>query len=123
MLFVRDILQLPPVNGTPVFQQVPNKVISLRLSLPHFNGDLMKWPTFWDSCESAIHNNDELTDVDKFNYLRSLLERTALDAIDGLTPSAVKAVEILKKRFGNKPLIISKHMETLLNVDFRSESQ
>ena len=31
MLFVGDILQLPSVNGTPVFQQVPNKVISLRL--------------------------------------------------------------------------------------------
>ena len=30
MLFEEDILQLPPVNGTPVFQQVPNKV-TLRL--------------------------------------------------------------------------------------------
>ena len=28
MLFVGDILQLPPVNGTPV---VPKKVVSLRL--------------------------------------------------------------------------------------------
>ena len=58
--------------------------------------------------------------MDKFNYLRSLLERTALDAIAGLTLSAVnyrEAVEILQKRFGNKPLIISKHMETLLNVE------
>ena len=31
MLFVGDILQLPPVNGTPVFQQDHNKVTSLRL--------------------------------------------------------------------------------------------
>ena len=31
MLFVGNILHFPPVNGTPVFQQVPNKVISLRL--------------------------------------------------------------------------------------------
>ena len=31
MLFVGDILQQPPVNGTPVFQPVPNKVLSLRL--------------------------------------------------------------------------------------------
>ena len=50
-----------------------------KLSLPRFNGDLMKWPTFWDSYESAIHNNDELTEVDKFNYL---------NAIAGLTLSA-----------------------------------
>ena len=90
------------------------KVRLPKLSLPHFNGDLVKWPTFWDSYESAIHKNDELTDVDKFNYLRSLLECTALDAISGLTLSAAnykEAVEILQKRFGNKPLIISKHMD------------
>ena len=31
VLLVGDILQLPPVNGTPMFQLVPNKVISLRL--------------------------------------------------------------------------------------------
>ena len=96
------------------------KVKLPKLSLPRFNGDLMKWPTFWDSYESAIHKNDQLTDVDKFNYLRSLLERTALDAISGLTLSAVnyrEAVEILHKRFGNRPLIISKHMETLLNAE------
>jgi hypothetical protein len=89
-----------------------------KLTLPHFNGSLMKWPTFWDSYESAVHNKD-LSDVDKFNYLRSLLERSAYDAIVGLTLSAAnyqEAIEILKKRFGNKQ-IIAKHMETLLNAE------
>ena len=39
--------------------------------------------------------------MDKFNYLRSLLERTAYEAIAGLTLSAAnyhEAVAILKKR-------------------------
>ncbi len=31
MLFVGDILQLPPVNGAPVFQNVPSKVLTLRI--------------------------------------------------------------------------------------------
>ena len=31
MLFVGDILQLPPVNGVPVFQSIPNLVVALRL--------------------------------------------------------------------------------------------
>ena len=31
MLFVGDILQLPPVNGVPVFQSIPNQVVALRL--------------------------------------------------------------------------------------------
>lgn len=90
-----------------------------KLSLPHFNGDLTKWTTFWDSYESAVHSNGDLTNVEKFNYLRSLLERTPHDAITGLTLSSAnyrEAVEILHKRFGNKQMIISKHMELLLNT-------
>ncbi len=94
-----------------------------KLTLPHFNGDLMKWTTFWDSYESAIHHNDGLTDTNKFNYLRSLV---AYDAISGLTLSSVnyqEAIEILQKRFGNKQLIISKHMETLLTVEAVTSNQ
>ena len=72
------------------------------------------------SYESAIHNNDNLSDIDKFNYLKSLLERTAYDAISGLTLTSAnyhEAVAILKKRFGNKQQIISKHRDVLLNAE------
>ncbi len=70
--------------------------------------------------ESVIHSNEQLSDVDKFNYLRTLLERTAYDSIAGLTLSSTnyrEAIEILKKRFGRKQLIISKYMETLLSFE------
>ena len=90
-----------------------------KISLPSFDGDVMKWAAFWDSFNSAIHTNNTLSEIDKFNYLRSLLQGTAYDAIAGLALSAVnyqKAVTILRKRFGNKQLIISRHMEALLNV-------
>ena len=90
-----------------------------KISLPSFDGDVMKWAAFWDSFNSAIHTNHTLSEIDKFNYLRSLLQGTAYDAIAGLALSAVnyqEAVTILRKRFGNKQLIISRHMEALLNV-------
>ena len=77
----------------------------------------MYWTAFWDSYESSINT---LSDVDKFNYLRSLLEKSAYEAIAGLTLSAAnysEAIEILKKRFGSKQLIVSKHMEVLLNLE------
>ena len=91
-----------------------------KISLPHFRGNLMRWTAFFDSFNSAVHLNDRLSEIDKFNYLRSLLEGPAYDAIAGLALSAVnyrEAIEILKKRFGNKQLIISKHMESLLSVN------
>ncbi len=31
VLFVGDILQLPPVNGTPVFRNIPSKILLMRL--------------------------------------------------------------------------------------------
>ncbi len=33
----------------------------------------MQWLTFWDSFKSAVFHSDQLTGVDKFNYLKSLL--------------------------------------------------
>ena len=91
-----------------------------KLSLKKFNGDVTKWSTFWDAFESSVHNNPGLSAFDKFNYLKSLLEGPASEAVSGLKLTAVnyvEAVSILKKRFGNKQQIISKHMENLLGID------
>lgn len=90
-----------------------------KITLPHFKGNPIYWTTFWDSYESAVHLNHALSYVDKFNYLRSLLEGSAYEAIAGLTLSSanyLEAIEILKKRFGNRQMIISRHMEVLLNL-------
>lgn len=108
----------PPPVATP--PPVSGKVKLPKITLPRFGGNLLKWSAFWDSYESAVHTNRGLSDVDKFNYLRSLLERTAYDAIAGLTLSAAnyaEAVDILKKRFGDKQLIVSKYMEALLAIE------
>ena len=84
----------------------------------------MKWTSFWDSYQSTVHLNPNLSKVDKFNYLWSLLDNSAHDAIAGLTLSSAnyqRALEILHKRFGNKQVIISKHMDTFMNMDTISD--
>lgn len=112
-----------PTPSTAVTFSRVAKVKLPKMSLPRFDGNLLKWTSFWDSYESAIHRSADLSDVDKFNYLRSLLERNAYEAIAGLTLSSANYKEAIEKRFGNKQLIISKHMETLLNVDAVSSDQ
>ncbi len=72
-----------------------------KLSLVKFKGQITKWNTFWDSFESAIHNNQDISKVDKFNYLNSVLEGPALRAIQGLTLTGANydaAIDILKDR-------------------------
>ena len=96
-----------------------------KLNIQPFRGDLTTWTPFWESYRAAIHDNTSLNDAEKFNYLRSLLEHTALDAISGLSltgPNYHEAISILEKRFGNKQRIISKHMDTLMNLEAMTSS-
>ena len=112
---------LPPADPSSVELLASSPRVKLpKLSLKKFNGDLTKWMTFWDTFESAVHNNPALTSIDKFSYLTSLLESTASEAVAGLTLTAVnydEAVATLKRRFGSKQLIINRHMDLLLHLE------
>ena len=59
-----------------------------KLEVKKFKGDVCKWQEFWGSFESSIHSNDSLSDVDKFNYLRGLLEESAKSCISGFSLTA-----------------------------------
>ena len=92
-----------------------------NLHIKRFTGDPKTWQTFWDSFSAAVHRNPSLTNADKFNYLRSLLDGLALDlnSLTGLPLTELnykEATEILTERFGNKQIIISSHMEALLKL-------
>ena len=61
----------------------------------------------------------QLTIIDKFNYLVSLLEESALRSIKGLATTEENyqaALDILRERFGNSQQIISAHMDELLII-------
>ena len=61
--------------------------------------------SFWNLFKVAIHNNLDFSKIDKFNYLSSVLEGTASEAMQGLILTEVNydlAVELLQERFGSK---------------------
>ena len=123
---------LPGTSGTPsmVVQESPFQASASfvshqtrsklpKLVLPKFKGDITHYHTFWDSFESAVHRNPDLSKIDKFNYLNSLLEGPASRAIQGLTVTENNyhaAIEILQQRFGKPQQIISAHMDELLKI-------
>jgi len=81
--------------------------------LKRFDGDVTKWCTFVDVYEASVHLNTSIATIDEFKYLNSLLEKTDSEAIAGLSISTAnyeEAIAILKARFGNKQMIINKHM-------------
>ena len=87
--------------------------------LPKFKGEITKFKSFWDSFDSAVNKNADLSSVDKFNYLHALLEGQAARAIQGLTLSESNyqaAVEIFHEGFGKTQQIISAHMDELFKL-------
>ena len=86
--------------------------------MPKFR-DVTQWQGFWDSYNSSIHTNPQLSQIDKFNHLHSLLEGQAAHSIQGLTRSEANynsAINLLHKRFGKPQNIFSKHMDEMLKI-------
>ena len=109
----------------PTYSQSPNQGHSVRAKLSKLevkkcNDKIEEWQEFGDGFESAIHQNECLTKVYKFNYLRTLLTGQAKSAIAGFSLTTANnyelAVQLLKKRYGKDTLIKRTHIQELLNV-------
>ena len=101
---------------------IPLAIVRVRLpklELPKFKGNITKWIPFWDSFKSAIHDNPDMSKVDKFNYLMSLSEGPASKVVQGFSVTEAIygiAVDLLHERFGNEQSIVSAHMDELLKM-------
>ena len=90
-----------------------------KLNLDKFNGELLSWQSFWDQYSVATHTNSSLSDIEKFNYLRSYLTEATGECIKVLPLTSAnyqKVVEILKERYGNKQILISSYMDVLVKL-------
>ena len=90
-----------------------------KLLLKHFSGEPSPWLSFLNSYESSIDTNDDLSHVNKFNYLKTLLKVSAASTIAGLhlsTSNYATPVQLLKPRFENKHMRISSNIDSLLKI-------
>ena len=95
------------------------------LKLKEFSGHFQDWQQFWDGFSSAVHENEDVAIINKFQYLLGLLKGEAALAIAGLPVKAVnyhEAIAILKNRFGQRQTIIDRHMDALMNLPACKES-
>lgn len=59
----------PPTN----VESTPSPKLQAKLpkiTLARFSGEPTKWQSFWDSFESAVHNNKSISSADKLNWGR-----------------------------------------------------
>jgi len=89
----------------------------LNVEIARFHGSYSEWPDFLATFTTVIENDDELSDIEKLQYLRSSLGGVALETIRSLEPSNAyykKAMNLLVKRFDNKVLHFQAHVQTII---------
>ena len=110
-------------NEDNVSTATTNRAVGVKLPkicIQPFDGEALKWRTFIEQLEATVDIKDDLSDIEKFTYLKGYLRGSALEAINDLTLTSdnyVQTKELLKRRFGNSQLIISSHMNNLISLN------
>lgn len=136
--FVKDKLSLPPFKvpatapitdqsntlndgfnttrtstHTGMFTRLP------KLDMPIFNGNLAEWSSYYDMFRSSIDENESLLPVHRFQYLKSTLKGDPLTLIKNLPLTDANyqiAIQLLRERYEHKRLILTHHIEAILNL-------
>ena len=96
-----------------------NSVKLPKIVIPHYDGSPENWQEFWSQFDITVNQNNALSKVEKFVYLRSLLKPPALTVIQGLALSEANyetALDLIKNRFGKKDIIVRYKIDALLNL-------
>ena len=95
-----------------------------KLELPSFYGDVLKFSSYWDQFRCAVHENKELSSVQKFTYLRATLKGTALKTIDGFEVTAANydhAIQAILHRYGRKRIIVSSLVKSIIKIELKEK--
>ena len=89
-------------------------------TLKTFSGDHLDWKSLKETFGAAVHNNESITNIEKFTCLKTYLDKSALQAIEGFTLTSenyTEAWNLLNDRYGNEQDIIACHMKKLVKLE------
>lgn len=90
-----------------------------RIKPMKFTGDYSTWCEWKSMYESLVHNNESLSEIQKFHYLKQSIEGSAANVISGwhtIAENYLPAYESLVKVFDNNYRIIMAHLDELMAV-------
>lgn len=96
--------------------QLGTNITLPKIELPKFDGDVLQWCSFRDSFSSLVHNNQSISDVGCFHFLRSCLTGPALAVIKSIPLTSDNysiAWNTLQKSFENNRLLVTAHIDRL----------
>ncbi|KAJ8916986.1 hypothetical protein NQ315_012901 [Exocentrus adspersus] len=95
-----------------------------KTNLPTFDGSLQNWLFFRDTFKSVIHNKANLSDINKFHYLRLALKGEAAEVLRDMhiaEDSYEIAWQSLLDRYEDEEELISHYLDTLTSIPAASK--
>jgi hypothetical protein len=85
------------------------------IKLPSFNGEYEHWITFSNMFKAIVHCNEQLTDIQKYHYLKSALTGEAERLISNIPMTTSNYPIVWKllvdtRRYENKRMIAASHI-------------
>ena len=117
------------VNYETIREHLTSTVTKRRIklpeaSLPKFSGKYEDWLSFEDAFTSMIHNQTDLNNIEKLQYLKSAVTNEAANKIKNLSitdGNYDRAWKLLKSAYADKRLIISRHLSLLLRLPIQEK--
>ena len=110
-------------DGAP--RVIPRRRVKLpETSLPVFSGRYEDWLPFHDSFKSLIHDQDDLSNIEKLHYLKGAVTGEAANKIKHISitdENYKRAWDLLQKGYADKRLIIAKHLSLLLKLPVQTQ--
>lgn len=109
----------PKVEKTTSFSSNNNKKSNLnlpKLELVSFSGSPANWSTFYETFKTTIHENIDLTNNERIQYLMGQLSGRALATVSGITPNADNYTLIwttLVKKYEDKRYLATAYLDQM----------
>uniref|UniRef100_A0A7I4Y7C3 Uncharacterized protein n=1 Tax=Haemonchus contortus TaxID=6289 RepID=A0A7I4Y7C3_HAECO len=85
-------------TGATTNQERNIRVRRPLLEVPTFSGNYRDFSTFWSVFESLIHSDDDLSDQEKFLFLKQALKGKAASSISRIPVMGEKYITVINKR-------------------------
>ncbi|XP_066595828.1 uncharacterized protein [Prorops nasuta] len=107
-------------NSLEALRNEPVKKIKLPVAqLPKFSGDIEQWLSYKNTFVTMIDSREDITDLQKFLYLKKSVKGDALNKIaiyDASDASYKLAWNLLIETYEKKRILISKHLDAIIDI-------
>ncbi|XP_053964104.1 uncharacterized protein LOC128867038 [Anastrepha ludens] len=122
LALLRTCAEELPLSSTVAQQSVPSSRTQFnlpKLKLPSFDGSHREWLDFRSMFSVMVDKNPALSDVEKFQYLRSSLTGGAASLVQSLEVTSLnykRAMELLQARYDHKRYIYQSHVHHIFEI-------